>query len=66
MENLSSDTLLRKMDRIGDKLANMEMMNGENAPLDWQAKYDALEEQYRGLENEYESRKCNNHTTQTV
>ena len=34
MENLSNDTLLRKMDRIGDKLADMEMMNGENAPID--------------------------------
>jgi len=28
MEHLSNDTLLRKMDRIGDKLADMEMMNG--------------------------------------
>ena len=53
----SDDALLRKMDRIGDKLADMEMMNGENAPKDWQEKYDALEERYRELEQEYESRK---------
>lgn len=59
LEHMTSDCLLRKMDRIGDRLANMEMMNGENAPKDWQAKYDALEEQYRELEQEYEGRKGN-------
>lgn len=57
MQHLSNDALLRKMDRIGDKLADMEMMNGENAPRDWQEKYDALEARYQELENEYEGRK---------
>ena len=40
------DTLLRKADRIGDKLADMEMMNGDNAPKDWLNDFAPVNDSY--------------------
>lgn len=42
--------LYRRVDRLGDKLANMEMQNGENPPADWQQRYAALEAEIAACE----------------
>ncbi len=54
---MTDDTLLRKMDRLGDKLSDMELQSSDDAPHNWQEMYDALEAHYHELESEYESRK---------
>ena len=55
MENLSNDSLLRRMDRIGDKLSDMELIHEWNE--EQKTSYETLESQYSELKNEYESRK---------